>query len=118
MSQILNAIKGLNPPQARIDRNPIENKAPFQPNFTRQNRLQNFSYNITWKDGQPIISPVKNENIKATPNPFSRNTVNMVDDPQDANEPTWRIACQLPHAPEYCVVAFSCFGNEEPHVYC
>ena len=28
MRQILNAIKGLNPPQTRIDRNPIENKAP------------------------------------------------------------------------------------------
>ena len=35
MSQILNAIKGLNPSQARTNRNPIKNKAPYQSNFNR-----------------------------------------------------------------------------------
>ena len=34
MSQILNAIKGLNP-QTKFERNPIETKAPYQPNFNR-----------------------------------------------------------------------------------
>ena len=42
MSQILNAIKGLNLPQMKSDRNPIDNKVPYQSNFNRQNRLQNF----------------------------------------------------------------------------
>ena len=41
ISQILNAIKGLNP-QTKVERNPIETKAPYQPNFNRKNRLQNF----------------------------------------------------------------------------
>ena len=35
MSHILNAIKGLSPSQTRIDRNLIENKAPYQSNFNR-----------------------------------------------------------------------------------
>ena len=81
MSQILNSIKGLNPPQDKIYRNLVENRAPYQPNFNRQNRLQNFPYNTTWKDGQPIIPLAKNANNKVTPNPVSRNVVNMVDDP-------------------------------------
>ena len=89
-----------------------ENKAPYQPNFNRQNRLQNFPYNTTWKDGQPIIPPVKNVNVKITPEPLSRNVVNMVDDPQDASELTWCIACQFPHAPKYCAVALSFSENQ------
>ena len=39
MSQILNAIKGLNSPQTRIDRNLIQNMAHYQSNFKRQNWL-------------------------------------------------------------------------------
>ena len=63
MSQILNSIKGLNPP-AKVERNPTKNKAPYQPNFNRQNMLQNFPYNTTWKDGQPNVPPPKNNNNK------------------------------------------------------
>ena len=92
MSQILNAIKGLNPPQARIDRNPIENKAPYQSNFNRQNRLQNLPYNTTWRDAQPSVPLAKNINNKVTPDPLSRNAINMVDDPKFTAEPTWCVA--------------------------
>lgn len=42
MNQILNAIKGLNFPQMKNDRNPTHSKIPYQSNFNRQNRLQNF----------------------------------------------------------------------------
>ena len=80
MSQIINAIKGLNL-QTKVERNLVENKAPFQPYFNRQNKLQNFPYNTTWKDGQPIIPPIKNTNAMVTPDLLSRNVVNMVDDP-------------------------------------
>ena len=38
MSQILNSIKGLNPP-AKVERNLVENKATYQPNFNMKNRL-------------------------------------------------------------------------------
>ena len=64
MSQILNAIKGLSAPQARTDRNPTIDKAPYQANFSRQNILQNFPYNTTWKDGKPAIPLAKNVNDK------------------------------------------------------
>ena len=105
-------MKSLNPPQARFDRNPVENKAPYQSDFNRKNKLQNFPYNTTWKDGQPNVPPTKNVNNKATPNPLFINVVNMVGDPQDANEPIWCVACQLPRAPKYCTVALSCSGNQ------
>lgn len=51
MSQVLNAIKGLNFPQVKNDINPTKNKVRYRSNFGRQNRLQNFSYNTMWKDG-------------------------------------------------------------------
>ena len=46
MSQILNAIKGLNP-QTKVERNTTENKSPHQPSFNKHNGLQNFPYNTT-----------------------------------------------------------------------
>ena len=51
ITQVLNAIKNLSLPQVKNDRNPTENRIPYQSNFNRQNRLQNFPYNTTWKDG-------------------------------------------------------------------
>ena len=39
MSQVLNAIKNLSFPQAKNDKNPIDNKVPYQSNFNRQPRM-------------------------------------------------------------------------------
>lgn len=47
-----------------------------------------------------------------TPDPLSKNSVNLVDDPEFTTEPTWCYVCQLPHASEYCVVALSFSRNQ------
>ena len=89
----------------------IDNRIPYQSNFNRQNRLQNFPYNTTWKDGQPSVPPPKNNTNKVTPNPFLKYSINLVDDPELATKITWCFACQLPHSPESCAVAVSYAEN-------
>ena len=83
-------------PQIKNDRNPTNNRIPYQSNFKRQNRLQNFPYNTTWKDGQPSVPPPKNTNNKVTLDPLSKNSVNLVDDSEFTTDPTWCFVCQLP----------------------
>ena len=112
MSQVLNAIKSLSFPQVKTDRNPTDNRTPYQSNFNRQNRLQNFPYNTTWKDGQPSVPPPKNNTNKVTPDPLSKHSVNLVDDPELGTEITWCFACQLPHSPKSCAVAVSYAENQ------
>lgn len=46
MNQILNAIKGLNLPQIKNEKNPAENRAPYQSSFNMQPRMQNYPYTI------------------------------------------------------------------------
>ena len=77
-----------------------------------KNRLQNFPYTTTWKDGQPNAPPPKNNNNKVTPNPLSINLVNLIDDPEFVAEPTWCFAWKLPRSPESCIVTLSILGNQ------
>ena len=39
ITQVLNAIKNLSLPQVKNDRNPTDNRIPYQSNFNRHNRL-------------------------------------------------------------------------------
>lgn len=112
ISQILNAIKGLNLPQMKNDRNPTNNRAPYQSNFNRKNRLKNFPYSTTWKDGQHNMPPSMNNSNKVTPDPLSKNSINLVDDHEFVAKPTWCFACQLPHSPKSCGVALSFPRNQ------
>ena len=58
-----------------------------------------------------MFPPHKNSINKVTPDPLSKNSMNLVDDPEFVTEPTWCFACQLPHAPENCAVALSYSRN-------
>lgn len=107
MSQILNAIKGLNFSQNKNDRNPADNRAPYQSNFNTQPRMQNYPYTTQWKDGKPFPNQAQNMNNKVTPDPLSKLSVNLVDDSEMVAEPTWCYACHSPHSPDFCVVAQS-----------
>ena len=47
-----------------------------------------------------------------TPDPLLKISVNLVDELEFIAEPTWCFACQLPHSPKSCAVAFSCPRNQ------
>ena len=47
-----------------------------------------------------------------TPNPLSKTSINLVNDPEFTIEPTWCFVCQLPHSPESFAVALSFRRNQ------
>lgn len=51
-------------------------------------------------------------NNKATPDPLSKHSVNLVDDPEMVTEPPWCYACQSPHSPDFCAVAQSVVAHQ------
>jgi len=58
-------------------------------------------YNTNWKDGRPVENNKRQNYGKDTPNPLKRNGAHMVEDNP------WCLVCNLPHSPEYCIVAKS-----------
>ena len=100
MSQVLSAIKNLSLPQVKNDKNSIDNRIPYQSNFSKQPRMQNYPYTTQWKDGK-LVGQSQNTKDKSTQDPLQRNTVNMNDDAP------WCIICQSPHSPDYCFVGQS-----------
>ena len=74
--------------------------------------MQNFSYNTNWKNGQPNVPRPKDNKNKMTLDPLSKNSINLVDDPEFTTEPIWCFVCQLPHALESCAIALSFLGNQ------
>ena len=96
----------MNPPTYQENNPNTTKKAPFNNNFNRAPRMQNYPYTTQWKDGKSIPNPTQNRKGKGTPDPLKRITMNMFDDMP------WYIICQSPHSSEYCVVSQSFATNQ------
>ena len=113
MEQMLNLLNSMNPQMGNTNKTSHNDRSQYANNFSRHNRLQNFPYNIQWKDGKSVNDSAKSTIEKGTPNPLQRNTVNV------AEEVLWCMACQSPHSLNYydvaqSVVAFQEVEEEDP----
>ena len=52
------------------------------------------------------------QHTSLTPNPLSKNSINLVDNPKFTTKPTWCYEFELPHSPKSCAVALSFPGNQ------
>ena len=80
MGQVLSLLKQLNSLAPLASKPNTQERAPYNNNFNRQPRMQNYPYNTQWKDGKPIPNPIEENISKGTPNPLQINLVNMNDD--------------------------------------
>lgn len=69
--------------------------------------MQDFPYNTQWKHGRPIYDTTKHSNERDPPDPLKRSIMNVVE------EVPWCVACQAPHAPDYCDVAQSIVASPD-----
>ena len=86
MDQVLGLLKNLNPQMLNTNKeNNNNDRSQYANNFSKQNKLQNFTYNTNWKDGKPINEAIKNTTYKG----------------KFIEEVPWCMACQSPHSSCY-----------------